>query len=68
VDETVTEPNLPTFTRPSSVRLLCLNGILADDTVVETADKVNGKKYKQIFSQNMTKKGTPKVCEPPRRH
>jgi len=31
--------------------------------VVETADKVNGKKYKQIFSQNMTKKGTPKVWD-----
>jgi DNA topoisomerase-2 len=29
--------------------------------VVETADKTNSKKYKQIFSQNMTKKGTPKV-------
>lgn len=29
--------------------------------VVETADKVNSKKYKQIFSNNMSKKGTPKV-------
>lgn len=37
--------------------------IKTDDTVVETADKVNGKKYKQVFSQNMTKKGTPKVRE-----
>lgn len=36
--------------------------------VVETADKVNGKKYKQIFSQNMTKKGTPKVCIPAEQH
>lgn len=29
--------------------------------VVETADKVNSKKYKQIFSNNMSKKGIPKV-------
>jgi len=30
---------------------------------VETADKVNGKKYKQVFSNNMGKKGTPKITE-----
>lgn len=29
--------------------------------VVETADKVNSKKYKQMFSNNMSKKGIPKV-------
>jgi len=57
------EQSLQTFTRPNSVCLPCIGRILADDTVVETADKVNGKKYKQIFSQNMTKKGIPKVCQ-----
>jgi hypothetical protein len=62
VDETVMEQSLRTFTRPNSVRLPFTEWKLADDIVVETADKVNGKKYKQIFSQNMTKKGTPKVC------
>jgi len=31
--------------------------------VAETADKVNGKKYKQIFSKNMSKKGVPKVTK-----
>ena len=30
-------------------------------SVVETADKTNGKKYKQVFSENMGKKGTPKA-------
>jgi hypothetical protein len=29
--------------------------------VVETADKNTMKKYKQVFSDNMSKKGTPKV-------
>ena len=29
--------------------------------VVETADKINGKKYKQVFTNNMSKKGIPKV-------
>lgn len=32
-------------------------------TVVETADKTSGKKYKQVFSNNMSKKGEPKVSE-----
>lgn len=32
-------------------------------TVVETADKVNGKKYKQVFTNNMSKKGIPKVID-----
>jgi len=62
------EQSLRTFTRPNSVRLPCIGETLPNDPVVETADKVNGKKYKQIFSQNMTKKGTPKVCLLPRRH
>jgi DNA topoisomerase-2 len=30
-------------------------------TAVETADKTNGKKWKQVFSDNMGKKGVPKV-------
>ena len=30
-------------------------------SVVETADKINGKKYKQVFSDNMGKKTTPKA-------
>lgn len=55
------EPNWQTSTLPNSVRVLHSMGIMADDKVVETADKVNGKKYKQVFSQNMTKKGVPKV-------
>lgn len=29
--------------------------------VVETADKINGKKYRQVFSENMSKKSVPKV-------
>jgi hypothetical protein len=58
----VMEQSLRTSTRPNSVSLPYTEGISADDAVVETADKVNGKKYKQVFSQNMTKKGTPKVC------
>lgn len=57
----VMEPSWQTSTLPSSVRLLHIMQIMADDEVVETADKVNGKKYKQVFSQNMTKKGVPKV-------
>lgn len=35
---------------------------LTSPEVVETADKVNGKKYKQVFTNNMSKKGVPKVC------
>lgn len=38
-----------------------LANIYSHEFIVETADKVNSKKYKQIFSNNMSKKGTPKV-------
>ena len=59
----VMEPSLPTFTLPSSARVICegVEMALIDYSVVETADKVNGKKYKQVFSKNMSVKGTPKV-------
>lgn len=30
---------------------------------METADKVNGKIYKQVFSNNMSKKAAPKITE-----
>jgi DNA topoisomerase-2 len=35
-------------------------------TVVETADKVNGKKYKQVFKHNMSTKDKPKITENPK--
>jgi DNA topoisomerase-2 len=35
-------------------------------TVVETADKVNGKKYKQVFKNNMSAKDKPKITENPK--
>ncbi|KAK4690014.1 DNA topoisomerase II, partial [Tremellales sp. Uapishka_1] len=40
-----------------------LTNIYSLEFIVETADKVNGKKYKQVFSENMGKKGAPKVTE-----
>ena len=38
-----------------------LANIYSLEFVVETADKTNGKKWKQVFSDNMGKKGNPKV-------
>ncbi|KLT45438.1 DNA topoisomerase II [Cutaneotrichosporon oleaginosum] len=40
-----------------------LANIYSTEFIVETADKVNSKKYKQIFSQNMTKKSKPTIVE-----
>ncbi|WVR06937.1 hypothetical protein IAU60_003973 [Kwoniella sp. DSM 27419] len=40
-----------------------LANIYSHQFIVETADKTNGKKYKQIFSNNMSKKGEPKITE-----
>ncbi|WWC62083.1 uncharacterized protein I303_104673 [Kwoniella dejecticola CBS 10117] len=40
-----------------------LANIYSNEFIVETADKVNGKKYKQVFSNNMDKKGAPKITE-----
>ncbi|WWD03111.1 hypothetical protein V865_001158 [Kwoniella europaea PYCC6329] len=40
-----------------------LANIYSTEFIVETADKVNGQKYKQVFSNNMDKKGTPKITE-----
>ncbi|WWC70116.1 uncharacterized protein I206_104063 [Kwoniella pini CBS 10737] len=40
-----------------------LANIYSHEFIVETADKVNGKKYKQVFSNNMDKKGAPKITE-----
>ncbi|WRT66491.1 uncharacterized protein IL334_003450 [Kwoniella shivajii] len=40
-----------------------LANIYSHEFVVETADKVNSKKYKQVFSENMGNKGTPKITE-----
>ncbi|TXT08989.1 hypothetical protein VHUM_02463 [Vanrija humicola] len=40
-----------------------LTNIYSTEFIVETADKVNGKKYKQVFSNNMGKKTTPKLLD-----
>ncbi|OCF33010.1 DNA topoisomerase II [Kwoniella heveanensis BCC8398] len=40
-----------------------LANIYSHEFIVETADKVNGKKYKQVFSNNMSNKAQPKVTE-----
>lgn len=40
-----------------------LANIYSLEFTVETADKSNMKKYKQVFSQNMGKKTTPKITE-----
>lgn len=63
MDETVTVPSWPISIRWSSVSAAITRDpwLRLNEAVVETADKVNGKKYKQIFSQNMGKKGEPKV-------
>lgn len=41
-----------------------LANIYSTEFIVETADKTNSKKYKQVFSVNMTKKSAPKVSHP----
>ncbi|ORY32816.1 DNA topoisomerase [Naematelia encephala] len=40
-----------------------LANIYSLEFTVETADKTNGKKYKQTWTDNMTKKGNPKITE-----
>ncbi|GAA5863655.1 hypothetical protein JCM3774_001204 [Rhodotorula dairenensis] len=40
-----------------------LANIYSTEFIVETADSERGKKYKQVFSNNMSKKGTPKITE-----
>ncbi|RSH87226.1 DNA topoisomerase 2 [Saitozyma podzolica] len=40
-----------------------LANIYSHEFIVETADKVNGKKWKQVFSDNMSKKAAPKIIE-----
>ncbi|BEJ16333.1 hypothetical protein CspHIS471_0509380 [Cutaneotrichosporon sp. HIS471] len=40
-----------------------LANIYSTEFIVETADKINAKKYKQVFSKNMTSKSTPKITE-----
>ncbi|ODQ54837.1 type II DNA topoisomerase [Saitoella complicata NRRL Y-17804] len=40
-----------------------LCNIFSTEFIVETADKGNKKKYKQVFSSNMSKKGVPKITE-----
>nr|KIR87863.1 DNA topoisomerase II [Cryptococcus tetragattii IND107] len=40
-----------------------LANIYSHEFIVETADKVNSKKYKQVFSNNMSKKGIPKITD-----
>ncbi|BGP57010.1 DNA topoisomerase 2 [Rhodotorula sphaerocarpa] len=40
-----------------------LANIYSTEFIVETADSERGKKYKQVFSNNMSKKGTPKITD-----
>ncbi|EIW70432.1 hypothetical protein TREMEDRAFT_43154 [Tremella mesenterica DSM 1558] len=40
-----------------------LANIYSLEFIVETADKTNGKKYKQVFSHNMGKKSPPKITD-----
>ncbi|KAL7421894.1 DNA topoisomerase 2 [Cryptotrichosporon argae] len=40
-----------------------LTNIYSLEFIVETADKTNGKKYRQVFSDNMSKKSAPKITE-----
>ncbi|GAA6023335.1 hypothetical protein JCM10207_005750, partial [Rhodosporidiobolus poonsookiae] len=40
-----------------------LANIYSTEFTVETADSKNGKKYKQVFSNNMSKKGKPKITD-----
>ncbi|KAG7531692.1 hypothetical protein FFLO_04202 [Filobasidium floriforme] len=40
-----------------------LANIYSTEFIVETADKNTMKKYKQVFSDNMSKKGTPKITD-----
>jgi len=40
-----------------------LCNVFSTKFIIETADKAAKKQYKQIFENNMTKKGTPKVTE-----
>ncbi|GAA5989920.1 hypothetical protein JCM11641_002811 [Rhodosporidiobolus odoratus] len=40
-----------------------LANIYSTEFTVETADSKNGKKYKQVFSENMSKKGKPKITD-----
>ncbi|KAJ3402189.1 DNA topoisomerase 2, partial [Chytridiales sp. JEL 0842] len=38
-----------------------LCNIFSTEFIVETGDSASGQKYKQVFSNNMSKKGTPKI-------
>ncbi|WVN88424.1 uncharacterized protein L203_103634 [Cryptococcus depauperatus CBS 7841] len=40
-----------------------LANIYSHEFIIETADKINGKKYKQVFSNNMSKKAAPKITD-----
>lgn len=40
-----------------------LANIYSTEFIVETADAKNGKKYKQVFKNNMSEKGKPKITE-----
>lgn len=40
-----------------------LANIYSTEFIVETADSKNGKKYRQVFSNNMADKGKPKITE-----
>lgn len=40
-----------------------LANIYSTEFIVETADSERGKKYKQVFSNNMSKKGVPKITD-----
>ncbi|GAA5954900.1 hypothetical protein JCM10213_000372 [Rhodosporidiobolus nylandii] len=40
-----------------------LANIYSTEFIVETADSKNGKKYKQVFNDNMSKKGKPKITD-----
>ncbi|KAK1924337.1 DNA topoisomerase [Papiliotrema laurentii] len=43
-----------------------LTNIYSTEFIVETADKINGLKYKQVFSNNMGKKAEPKISPNPK--
>ncbi len=67
VDVTDMAQSLPTSTLASSVSIyLYYKSRIPEDwmiSVVETADKSNAKKWKQVFSNNMSQKSTPKITE-----
>merc|ERR1719191_2377945 len=40
-----------------------LTNVFSKKFIIETADKKNGKKFQQVFEENMSKKNKPKITE-----